>query len=131
MIPYYAAGVVLPISVLALYAGKCDNLRQQNGHAGVRLLCGDPAICVPGNPEIIFTPSMSAEAAGSGRASGGQTGSSFYRIIVPNMLSGILVSGADGSGGNFTDYAARIIAGSRYETAQAVLYNAQKRKPAL
>ena len=51
----------------------------------------------------------------------------FFRIIVPNMLSGILVSALLSLGSIFTDYAViKIIAGSRYITAQAQLYEINK-----
>ena len=68
--------------------------------------------------------SLSLEAAELLGAGGLYT---FFRIIVPNMLSGILVSALLSLGSIFTDYAViKIIAGSRYITAQAQLYEINK-----
>lgn len=128
MIPYTLRGVVLAISVLALYAGNVTIF----GNRMVMLVCVYCVVILPfvyrgiRNNLYAINVRQLLEAAELLGANGLYT---FFRIIVPNMLSGILVSALMALGAIFTDYAViKIIAGSRYETAQAVLYNAQKRE---
>lgn len=128
MIPYTLRGVVLAISVLSLYAGKGPIL----GNRMIMLVCVYCVVILPfvyqgiRNNLYAINVKQLLEAAELLGASGLYT---FFRIIVPNMLSGILVSALMALGSIFTDYAViKIIAGSRYTTAQHILYEAQKRE---
>lgn len=126
MIPFTLRGVILAISVLGLYAGKGIIFSNRM----VMLVC---IYCVGILPYVYrgirnnlyaINVRQILEAAELLGASGLYT---FFRIIVPNMLSGILVSALLSLGSIFTDYAVvKIIAGSRYITAQSQLYTINK-----
>lgn len=129
MIPYTLRGVVLAISVLSLYAGKGTIFSNRY----VMLVCVYCVVILPfvyrgiRNNLYAINVRQLIEAAELLGASGIYT---FFRIIVPNMLSGILVSALMALGSIFTDYAViKIIAGSRYITAQHVVYEAQRALP--
>lgn len=128
MIPYTLRGVVLAISVLALYAGKGTIFSNRM----VMLVCVYCVVILPfiyrgiRNNLYAINVRQLLEAAELLGANGLYT---FFRIIVPNMLSGILVSALMALGSVFTDYAViKIIAGTRYKTAQMLLYDVQKRE---
>ena len=121
MIPYTLRGVVLSISVLTLYAGVINRM--------VMLVCVYCVVILPfmyrgiRNNLYAINVRQLIEAAELLGAGGLYT---FFRIIVPNMLSGILVSSLLAFGSIFTDYAViKIIAGSRYMTAQAEINQMQ------
>ena len=126
MIPFTLRGVILAIAVLGLYAGKGILFSNRL----VMLVC---IYCVSILPYVYrgirnnlyaINVRQILEAAELLGAGGLYT---FFRIIVPNMLSGILVSALLSLGSIFTDYAViKIIAGSRYITAQAQLYEINK-----
>ena len=124
--PFTLRGVILAIAVLGLYAGKGILFSNRL----VMLVC---IYCVSILPYVYrgirnnlyaINVRQILEAAELLGAGGLYT---FFRIIVPNMLSGILVSALLSLGSIFTDYAViKIIAGSRYITAQAQLYEINK-----
>ncbi|MDR3114328.1 MAG: ABC transporter permease subunit [Treponema sp.] len=125
MLPHTLKGVILAISVLSLYAGSPTPFRNRI----VMLTCIYCIIILPyvyqgirNNLRAINVRQLLEAAAilGAGKLS------AFFRIVVPNMLSGILVSSLLGMSVIFSDYVVvKIIAGSRYITAQQLLYNAR------
>lgn len=126
MLPYTLRGVVLAISVLSLYAGKGTIFSNRI----VMLFCVYSVIILPfvyrglRNNLYAINAKQIVEAAELLGASGLYT---FFRIIVPNLLTGIAVSSLLSFGALFTDYAiVKLVGGSRYETAQTFLYNQQK-----
>ena len=123
MIPHTLKGVILAISVLSLYSGK-----------GVIL--GNRIFMLTMIYAIIILPFMyqgirnnlravslrqlveAAEILGANRLC------AFFRIVVPNMMNGILVSALIGMSIIFGDFAVvKIIAGSKFVTVQQLLYN--------
>ena len=126
MLPYTLRGVVLAISILTLYAGKGTIFSDRI----VMLFCVYAVIILPfvyrglrNNLYAINTKQI-VEAAELLGASGLYT---FFRIIVPNMLTGIAVSALLSFGAIFTDYSiVKLIGGNRFETAQTFLYYQQK-----
>lgn len=125
MLPHTLKGVILAISVLTLYAGSPTPFRNRI----VMLICVYCIIILPyvyqgirNNLRAINVQQLLEAAAilGAGKLY------AFFRIVVPNMLSGILVSSLLGMSIIFSDYViVKIIAGSRYITAQQLLYNAR------
>ena len=96
MIPNSLKGVTIAIPVLALYAG------------GVTFFS---------NRMVMLE---AAEILGAGKLY------AFIRIILPNMLAGILVSSLLALSTVFGDFAViKIIAGNKYETIQMLLYNSR------
>ena len=126
MLPYTLRGVVLAISILTLYAGKGTIFSDRI----VMLFCVYSVIILPfvyrglrNNLYAINTRQI-VEAAELLGASGLYT---FFRIIVPNMLTGIAVSALLSFGAIFTDYSiVKLVGGNRFETAQTFLYYQQK-----
>ena len=122
MIPFTLKGVVLSISVLSLYAGK--GLIVSNRI--VMLVCIYCVCILPfiyrGIRNNLYAVNVqqlveAAEILGASKLY------AFFRVVIPNMLSGILVSALLALASVFTDYAViKIIVGSRYITAQAELY---------
>jgi len=122
MVPYTFKGVVLAISVLSLYAGKGAFFSNRL----VMLVCVYCIVILPyvyqGIRNNLFAINIhqmieAAEILGAGKLY------AFFRVVLPNMVSGILVSSMLALSAIFTDYAVvSIIAGSRYITAQIVLY---------
>jgi putative spermidine/putrescine transport system permease protein len=125
MLPHTLKGVILAISVLSLYSGSPTPFRNRI----VMLTCIYCIIILPyvyqgirNNLRAINVAQLLEAAAilGAGKLY------AFFRIVVPNMLSGILVSSLLGMSVIFSDYViVKIIAGSRYITAQQLLYNAR------
>lgn len=122
MIPFTLRGVVLAISVLGLYAGKGTIFSN-------RILMLVSIYCVVILPYIyrgirnnLYAVNVqqlieAAEILGASKLY------AFFRVVVPNMLSGILVSALLALSSIFTDYAViKIVVGSRYITAQTELY---------
>jgi putative spermidine/putrescine transport system permease protein len=126
MLPHTLKGVILAISVLSLYAGSPTPF----GNRIVMLICIYCIIILPyvyqgirNNLRAINVQQLLEAAAilGAGKLY------AFFHIVVPNMFSGILVSSLLGMSIIFSDYViVKIIAGSRYMTAQQLLYNARQ-----
>jgi putative spermidine/putrescine transport system permease protein len=125
MLPRTMSGVIMAISALALYAGSPTPFANRI----VMLTC---LYCIAILPFIyqgirnnlhavnIHQLIEAAEILGASKLY------AFFRIVIPNILSGIMVSALLGMSAIFTDYVVvKIIAGSRYITAQQVLYSAR------
>lgn len=123
MIPHTLKGVILAISVLALYAGR-------GPFFGNRIVMLTFVYCIIILPFIyqgvrnnlravnITQLVEAAEILGAGRLY------AFFRVVVPNVLSGVLVSALLGMSMIFGDFAVvKIVAGSQYITVQQLLYN--------
>ena len=127
MVPYTLKGVVLAISVLSLYAVKGTVFSNRL----VMLVCVYCIVILPyvyqGIRNNLFAINIhqlieAAEILGAGKLY------AFFKVVLPNMVSGILVSSMLALSAIFTDYAVvSIIAGSRYITAQIVLYHTARR----
>jgi putative spermidine/putrescine transport system permease protein len=123
MLPNLVNGVVLAISTLSLYAGSPTPFSNRL----VMLTCAYCIIILPyiyqgirNNLHAVNIRQLieAAEILGASKLY------AFLRIVVPNIVSGILVSALLGMSVIFTDYVmVKIIAGSRYLTAQQLLYN--------
>ncbi len=126
MLPYTLRGVVLAISVLSLYAGKGTIFSDRV----VMLFCVYSVIILPfvyrglRNNLYAINSKQIVEAATLLGARGLYT---FFRIIVPSLLTGIAVSALLSFGAIFTDYSIiKLVGGNRYETVQSFLYYNQK-----
>ncbi len=125
MIPHTLKGVILAISVLGLYAGSGPIF----GNRIVMLTFVYCIIILPfiyqgirNNLRAINVQQLieAAEILGASKLY------AFVRIIVPNMVSGILISSLLAMSTIFSDFAiVKIVAGSQYLTAQQLLYNAR------
>lgn len=123
MLPHTLKGVILAISVLALYAGRGPFL----GNRVVMLTFVYCIIILPfiyqgirNNLRAVDLRQLveAAEILGAGRLS------AFFRVVVPNVLSGVLVSALLGMSMIFGDFAVvKIVAGSKFITVQQLLYN--------
>ncbi|MDR1863795.1 MAG: ABC transporter permease subunit [Treponema sp.] len=123
MLPHTVNGVILAVSALTLYAGSATPFRNRT----VMLTFIYCVIILPfvyqgirNNLHAVNIRQLieAAEILGAGKLY------AFLRIVVPNILSGILVAGLLGVSRIFTDYVIiKIIAGSRYITPQQLLYN--------
>ncbi|WP_455582391.1 ABC transporter permease [Dysosmobacter sp.] len=126
MVPYTLKGVVLAISVLSLYAGT-------NTPFANRIVMLIFVYCIVILPYIyrgirnnLYAVNV-AQLLEAAEILGASKFYAFFRIVVPNMFSGILVSALLALSSIFTDYAVvNIIAGTRYLTAQSVLYSTNK-----
>ena len=115
MIPNSLKGVTIAIPVLALYAGGVtffsNRMVMPFVYQGIR-----------NNLHGINVTRLleAAEILGAGKLY------AFIRIILPNMLAGILVSSLLALSTVFGDFAViKIIAGNKYETIQMLLYNSR------
>ena len=125
MVPNSLKGVIIAIPVLALYAGTPTILSSRM----VMLVCIYSISILPfvyqgirNNLHGINVRQLleAAEILGAGRLY------AFIRIILPNMLTGILVSSLLALSTVFGDFAIiKIIAGNKYETVQMLLYNSR------
>lgn len=125
MIPHTLKGVILAISTLSLYAGAGPVF----GNRIVMLTFVYCIVILPfiyqgirNNLRAINVQQLieAAEILGASKLY------AFLRIIVPNMLSGILISSLLAMSTIFSDFAiVKIVAGSKYLTAQQLLYNAR------
>lgn len=126
MIPYTIQGIILSVSILSLY-------NNAGGILGNRILMLMGAYCVIILPYIyqgirngmrsirMTTLLEAAELLGSTRLS------AFFRIVVPNILSGVTVSALLSVGILFGDYVLiRNIAGSKVTNLQMYLYQSMK-----
>lgn len=126
MIPYMIQGVILSVSILSLYAGSPTFLSN-------RLIMLIGAYCIIILPHIyqgirnsmhaINMPMMleAAEMLGASKLYG------FFRVIVPNIISGITVSSLLAVGIIFGDYVlVRNIAGTGFKNVQIYLFLTMK-----
>jgi putative spermidine/putrescine transport system permease protein len=123
MLPHTVNGVILAISALTLYAGSPTPFANRV----VMLTFVYCIIILPfvyqgirNNLHAVNIRQLieAAEILGAGKLY------AFLRIVVPNIVSGILVAALLGISRIFTDYVViKIIAGSRYMTPQQLLYN--------
>jgi putative spermidine/putrescine transport system permease protein len=127
MIPYTIQGVILSVSILSLYAGV-------GGFLGLRLVMLIGAYCIIILPYIyqgirnsmhaINMPMLieAAEMLGASKLT------AFFKVIVPNIISGITVSSLLAVGIIFGDYVLiRNITGSSFQNVQIYLFLAMKR----
>ncbi|MDR3122761.1 MAG: ABC transporter permease subunit [Treponema sp.] len=123
MLPHTVNGVILGISALTLYAGSPTPFAN-------RIVMLTFVYCIIILPFVyqgirnnlhglnIRQLVEAAEILGAGKLY------AFLRIVVPNIVSGILVAALLGVSRIFTDYVViKILAGSRYMTPQQLLYN--------
>lgn len=121
-VPYAVQGIVLAISILSLYADAPDPLSNR-----VFMLTGAYCIMIlpymyqsiKNNLTAINAPRLleTAQILGAGKLH------AFFRIIVPNIFSGIIISMMISASMVFGDFAiVNTIGGSYYETAQMYLY---------
>ena len=125
MIPNSLKGIIIAIPVLSLYAGSPSIL----GNRMVMLVCIYCISILPfvyqgirNNLHGINVKQLieAAEILGAGKLY------AFCRIILPNMMAGILVSSLISLSSIFGDFTIlRIIVGNRYETIQMLLYNSR------
>jgi putative spermidine/putrescine transport system permease protein len=123
MLPQTVNGVILAISSLTLYAGSATIFRNRI----VMLTCIYCVMILPfvyqgirNNLHAVNIRQLieAAEILGASKLY------AFLRIVVPNIVSGILVAALLGMSRILTDYViVKIIAGSRYLTPQQLLYN--------
>ena len=123
MIPNSLKGIIIAIPVLSLYAGSPSIL----GDRMVMLVCIYCISILPfvyqgirNNLHGINVKQLieAAEILGAGKLY------AFCRIILPNMMAGILVSSLISLSSIFGDFTIlKIIVGNRYETIQMLLYN--------
>lgn len=127
MIPYTIQGVILSVSILALYAGSKTVL-------GIRLVMLIGAYCIIILPYIyqgirnsmhaVNMPMLleAAEMLGSSKLRG------FFSVIVPNIAPGITVASLLAVGIIFGDYVLiRNLTGSSFQNVQIYLFLAMKR----
>ncbi len=125
MIPNSLKGIIIAIPVLSLYAGSPSIL----GDRMVMLVCIYCISILPfvyqgirNNLHGINVKQLieAAEILGAGKLY------AFCRIILPNMMAGILVSSLISLSSIFGDFTIlKIIVGNRYETIQMLLYNSR------
>lgn len=125
MIPNLLKGIIIAIPVLSLYAGSPSIL----GDRMVMLVCIYCISILPfvyqgirNNLHGINVKQLieAAEILGAGKLY------AFCRIILPNMMAGILVSSLISLSSIFGDFTIlKIIVGNRYETIQMLLYNSR------
>ncbi|HHU52951.1 MAG TPA: ABC transporter permease subunit [Clostridiaceae bacterium] len=126
VIPYTIQGVILSVSILGLYV-------EANGILSNRLVMLTGAYCIIILPYIyqgirngmqaihMTTLLEAAEMLGCSKIKG------FFKIIVPNILSGVITSSLLAVGIIFGDYVLiRNLAGSQISNMQIYLYQAMK-----
>jgi len=123
MLPHTVNGVMLAISCLTLYAGSPTPFRN-------RVVMLTFIYCIIILPFIYQGIRNNLHAVNirqlieAAEILGASKLYAFLRIVVPNIVSGILVAALLGISRIFTDYVViKIIAGSRYLTPQQLLYN--------
>ena len=125
MLPNILKGIVLAIPVLSLYAGSESFL-------GDRVVMLTFVYCIVILPFVyqgirnnlravnVIQLIEAAQMLGAGKLY------AFIKVVIPNMLSGIMVSSLLSMSAIFGDFAiVKIIAGSKYITAQQLLYNSK------
>ena len=117
MIPNSLKGVTIAIPVLALYAGGVTFFSNRM----VMLVCIYSISILP-----FVYQGIRNNLHGINVILGAGKLYAFIRIILPNMLAGILVSSLLALSTVFGDFAViKIIAGNKYETIQMLLYNSR------
>ena len=127
MIPYTIQGVILSVSILGLYAGV-------RGFLGIRLVMLIGAYCIIILPHIYngirngmraINMKMLLDAA---EMLGESKLKAFFKVIVPNILTGITVSSLLAVGLLFGDYVIiRNLSSTNVNNMQKFLYQAMKR----
>lgn len=125
MLPHTLKGVLLAISVLTLYSGNKSIFSD-------RIFMLTMVYCVTILPYVyqgirnnlnainVHNLVEAAEILGASKFV------AFFKVVVPNMISGILVSALLSMSIIFSDFAiVKILAGSKYMTAQQLLYNSR------
>ncbi len=127
MIPYTIQGVILSVSILGLYAGI-------GGFFGLRLVMLIGAYCIIILPYIYQGIRNSMHAVNmpmlieAAEMLGASKIGAFFKVIVPNIISGITVSSLLAVGIIFGDYVLiRNITGSSFQNVQIYLFLAMKR----
>jgi len=127
MIPYTIQGVILSVSILGLYAGI-------RGFFGLRLVMLIGAYCIIILPYIYQGIRNSMHAVNmpmlieAAEMLGASKIGAFFKVIVPNIISGITVSSLLAVGIIFGDYVLiRNITGSSFQNVQIYLFLAMKR----
>jgi len=127
MIPYTIQGVILSVSILALYAGGTTVLSNR-----LVMLIGTYCIVIlpyiyqgiRNSMHAVNMPMLleAAEMLGSSKLY------AFFRVIVPNIITGIVVSSLLAVGILFGDYVIiRNLSGNAVTNVQMYLYQAMKR----
>ncbi|HWR23706.1 MAG TPA: ABC transporter permease subunit [Feifaniaceae bacterium] len=126
-IPYAIQGVIIAISVLSLYAGAPAPLNN-------RILMMTATYCVVILPYMYQGIRNSLQAVNArclmeaAQILGASRFAAFFRVIVPNIVSGITVSCMLSLAIVFGDFVvANTLGGNYYQTAQMYLYRAQFR----
>lgn len=125
MLPHTLKGVLLAIAVLSLYVGKGPVLSN-------RIVMLTLVYCVSILPYVyqgirnnlnainVHNLIEAAEILGASKFA------AFFKVVVPNMVSGLLISALLSMSILFSDFAiVKILAGSKYMTAQQLLYNSR------
>ena len=127
MIPYTIQGVILSVSILGLYAGV-------KGFLGLRLVMLIGAYCIIILPYVYQGIRNSMQAVNmpmlieAAEMLGASKLHAFFKVIVPNIISGITVSSLLSVGIIFGDYVLiRNITGSSFQNVQIFLFLAMKR----
>lgn len=127
MIPYTIQGVILSVSILSLYAGV-------KGFLGLRLVMLMGAYCIIILPYVYQGIRNSMQAINmpmlieAAEMLGASKLNAFFKVIVPNIISGITVSSLLSVGIIFGDYVLiRNITGSSFQNVQIFLFLAMKR----
>jgi len=123
-IPYAIQGVIIAISVLALYANAPPPL-------GNRILMLTATYCVVALPYIYQGIKNSLNSVNAGclieaaQILGASKFAAFFRVIVPNIMPGVTVSAMLSVSILFGDFVVvNTLAGNYYQTAQVYLYHA-------
>ena len=126
MIPYTVQGVILSVSILSLYVGG-------KGFFSSRLVMLFGAYCIIILPYVYQGVRNSMRAVNmpmlldAAQMLGCSRLEAFFRVVVPNILSGIIISSLLAVGIIFGDYVLiRNLAGSTVTNVQIYLYQAMK-----
>lgn len=126
MIPYMIQGVILSVSIISLYAGTA-------GLLGNRLVMLIGAYCIIILPYIYQGIRNSMHAVNmpmlleAAEVLGASKLYAFFRVIVPNIISGVMVSSLLAVGIIFGDYVLiRNIAGTSFKNVQIYLFLTMK-----
>jgi putative spermidine/putrescine transport system permease protein len=121
-IPYAIQGVILAVSVLALYSNAPGILSDR-----ILLLTGTYCVAIlPYMYQGIQSSLLSVNAPGLVEAAqvlGAGKLYAFFRVVVPNILSGVVISAMLSAAIIFGDFViANTLGGSYFQTAQIYLY---------
>lgn len=125
MLPHTLKGIILAIAVLSLYV-------RAPGPLSDRIVMLSLVYCVSILPFVYQGIKNNLNAINvnnlveAATILGATKFRAFFSVVVPNMISGILVSALLSMSTLFGDFAIiKILAGSRFMTAQQLLYNAR------